>query len=180
MDAKGYPKQADDKLHELEEQLLKASRNGQDPIYSDTSPCTLRLLKELKETQLKIYDSARFLNEEVLPRLKLKPLNAKVAVHITCSTQHLNETDNLLAIAKACATQVIIPEGIHCCGFAGDKGFTLPALNQHALRNLAEQVEPCTAGFSTSRTCEVGLSSYSSLSYQHLVYLVDKASSSRE
>ncbi|WP_027848131.1 FAD-binding and (Fe-S)-binding domain-containing protein [Marinospirillum minutulum] len=174
--SKGYPKQADDKLHELEEQLLKASRNGQDPIYSDTSPCTLRLLKELKETQLKIYDSAKFLNEEVLPRLKLEPLDEKVAVHITCGTQHLNETDNLLAIAKACATQVIIPEGIHCCGFAGDKGFTLPALNQYALRNLAEQVEPCTAGFSTSRTCEVGLSSYSSLNYQHLVYLVDKAS----
>lgn len=91
--SKGYPKQADDKLHELEEQLLKASRNGQDPIYS-----------------------------------------------------------------------------------AGDKGFTLPKLNQHALRNLVEQVDSCNAGFSTSRTCEVGLSSYSNLSYQHLVYLVDRAS----
>ena len=69
-----------------------------------------------------------------------------------------------------------MPEGIYCCGFAGDKGFTVPELNQHALRNLASQVEGCQQGFSSSRTCEIGLSSYSGLSYQHLVYLLDKVS----
>ena len=73
-----------------------------------------------------------------------------------------------------------MPEGIHCCGFAGDKGFTLPALNQHALRDLAVQVDSCSAGFSTSRTCEVGLSSYSNLNYQHLVYLVDNVSEAKQ
>lgn len=57
--------------------------------------------------------------------------------------------------------EVVYPEASagHCCGqpFAS-KGFTLPKLNQHALRNLVEQVDSCNAGFSTSRTCEVGLS----------------------
>ena len=119
----------------------------------------------------------RFLREEVLPRLDIQPLTTQIAVHITCSTQHLQQADNFLAIAQQCATEVVVPEGIHCCGFAGDKGFTLPELNQHALRDLAVQVADCSAGFSTSRTCEVGLSSYSALSYQHLVYLVDQVSS---
>ncbi|NLY13779.1 MAG: FAD-binding oxidoreductase [Gammaproteobacteria bacterium] len=174
--SKGYPEQAADRLNALALMLLRASRNGLDPIYSDTSPCTLRLLKDLNDPRLNIYDSVRFLKEEVLPRLEIKPLTSKIAVHITCSTQHLQQVDNFIAVAKACAQEVIVPEGIHCCGFAGDKGFTLPALNQHALRSLAQQVEGCSAGFSTSRTCEVGLSSYSELSYQHLVYLVDKVS----
>lgn len=178
--SKGYPQQAADKLNELALMLLRASRNGQDPIYSDTSPCTLRLLKDLNDPRLKIYDSVRFLREEVLPRLALKPLDSKIAVHITCSSQHLNQADNFLAIAQQCATEVVVPEGIHCCGFAGDKGFTLPALNEHALRDLAVQVQSCSAGFSTSRTCEVGLSSYSDLSYQHLVYLVDKVSVAKQ
>ena len=160
--------------------LLRASRNGQDPIYSDTSPCTLRLLKDLNDSRLNIYDSVHFLREEVLPRLTLTPLDSKIAVHITCSTQHLNQAANFLAIAKQCATEVVVPEGIHCCGFAGDKGFTLPELNQHALRDLAVQVDSCSAGFSTSRTCEVGLSSYSNLSYQHLVYLVDNVSEAKQ
>ena len=175
--SKGYPEQAADKLNELALTLLRASRNGQDPIYSDTSPCTLRLLKDLNDPRLRIYDSVRFLREEVLPRLDIQPLTTQIAVHITCSTQHLQQADNFLAIAQQCATEVVVPEGIHCCGFAGDKGFTLPELNQHALRDLAVQVADCSAGFSTSRTCEVGLSSYSALSYQHLVYLVDQVSS---
>ena len=177
--SKGYPEQAADKLNELALMLLRASRNGQDPIYSDTSPCTLRLFKDLNDPRLNIYDSVRFLQEEVLPRVAIQPLPSKIAVHITCSTQHLQQSSNFLAVAKACAQELVIPEGIHCCGFAGDKGFTLPELNQHALRNLAVQVEGCSAGFSTSRTCEIGLSSYSNLSYQHLVYLVDKVSSAK-
>src|SRR5690554_5957 len=178
--SKGYPQQANDKLNELALMLLRASRNGQDPIYSDTSPCTLRLLKDLDDSRLKIYDSVHFLREEILPRLTIKPLDSRIAVHITCSTQHLNQADNFLAIAKQCAAEVVVPEGIHCCGFAGDKGFTLPELNQHALRDLAVQVDSCSAGFSTSRTCEVGLSSYSNLSYQHLVYLVDNVSEAKQ
>mgnify|MGYP001216101611 CR=1 FL=1 len=177
--SKGYPKQAADKLNELGLMLLRASRNGQDPIYSDTSPCTLRLIQDLNDPRLKIYDSVRFLREEVLPRLEIKPLETKIAVHITCSTQHMKQADNFLAIAKQCVQEIVLPEGIHCCGFAGDKGFTLPALNHHALRDLAAQVDSCSAGFSSSRTCEVGLSSYSNLSYQHLVYLVDKVSEAK-
>ena len=43
--SKGYAKQADDKRDELLAALLQASRGGLDPIYCDTSPCTLRLVR---------------------------------------------------------------------------------------------------------------------------------------
>jgi D-lactate dehydrogenase len=32
----------------------------------------------------------------------------------------------------------------NCCGFAGDRGFILPALNKHGLRHLKEQNTGCS------------------------------------
>ena len=65
----------------------------------------------------------------------------------------------LKAIAEACVEKVIVPDRISCCGWAGDKGFTHPGLNASALRDLkAALPEDCTSGYSTSRTCEIGLS----------------------
>ncbi len=81
-----------------------------------------------------------------------------MAVHVTCSTQHLGEAQGLIDIVSRCTTQVVVPEGIHCCGFAGDKGFYQPELNAHALRSLKDAVQQCGEGISTSRTCEIGLS----------------------
>ena len=174
--SKGYPQQAEQQLQQLALELLRASNQGEYPIYSDTSPCSLRLLQQLADPRLKIYDATEFLSSQVLPKLQITPQTEPISVHITCSTQHLGQAQNLLKIAKTCAQQVVVPEGIHCCGFAGDKGFSVPELNQHALRDLAVQVQDCQQGFSSSRTCEIGLSSYSGISYQHLVYLLDKVS----
>jgi len=36
------------------------------------------------------------------------------------------------------------------------------------------KTDDCTAGYSNSRTCEIGLSAHSGLSYQSLMYLVDR------
>ena len=74
---------------------------------------------------------------------------------------------------------MIIPEGIHCCGFAGDKGFTTPQLNAHALRNLQQAVQHCSEGLSTSRTCEIGLSQHGGIDYHSVVYLLDRVSRAR-
>jgi D-lactate dehydrogenase len=86
----------------------------------------------------------------------------------------LGEGQALIDIARKCSTNVVVPEDIHCCGFAGDKGFTTPELNDHALRTLQPVVQHCTEGVSTSRTCEIGLSSHSGVDYHSLVYLVDR------
>ena len=172
--SKGYNEQAEHKRQELIGALLHASRGGLDPIYCDTSPCTLRLVQDLGETRLDLYDPVRFIRTHLVDKLRFTPQTAPIAVHVTCSTQHLGESQALIDIARLCSTQVVIPEGIHCCGFAGDKGFTTPELNAHSLRTLKDAVQQCSEGVSTSRTCEIGLSQHGGIDYHGLVYLVDR------
>ncbi|MBO3276721.1 FAD-binding and (Fe-S)-binding domain-containing protein [Pseudomonas schmalbachii] len=172
--SKGYAKQADDKRDELLAELLRASRGGLDPIYCDTSPCTLRLVQDLADTRLQIYDPVKFIRTFLVDRLEFQPQDKPVAVHVTCSTQHLGESQALIDLVKRCTREVVIPEGIHCCGFAGDKGFTTPELNAHSLRTLKDAVQYCEEGISTSRTCEIGLSVHGGIDYHGVVYLVDR------
>jgi D-lactate dehydrogenase len=177
--SKGYGEQAERKKQELIDALLKASRGGIDPIYCDTSPCTLRLLQDGLDARLKLHDPVKFIREHLLDRLQITPQDKPVAVHVTCSTQHLGEAQGLIDIVRRCTSEVVIPEGIHCCGFAGDKGFTTPELNGHALRSLKSVVQYCEEGISTSRTCEIGLSQHGGIDYHGLVYLLDRVSSAR-
>ncbi|MNH33046.1 hypothetical protein D3C79_935320 [compost metagenome] len=85
----------------------------------------------------------------------------------------------MIDLARRCSKQVVVPEGIHCCGFAGDKGFTTPELNAHSLRSLKDAVQYCSEGISTSRTCEIGLSNHGGIDYHGLVYLVDRVTRAR-
>jgi len=172
--SKGYTEQGERKRQEMLDALLKASRGGLDPIYCDTSPCTLRLVQGLTDQRLDMYDPVRFIRTHLLDKLEFVPQDKPIAVHVTCSTQHLGEAQALIDIARRCANEVVIPEGIHCCGFAGDKGFTTPELNEHALRSLKNAVQICEEGISTSRTCEIGLSRHGEIDYHGLVYLVDR------
>ncbi|WP_017244222.1 FAD-binding and (Fe-S)-binding domain-containing protein [Stutzerimonas stutzeri] len=172
--SKGYAEQGERKRQEMLDALLKASRGGLDPIYCDTSPCTLRLVQGLSDRRLDMYDPVRFIRTHLLDKLDFVPQDKPIAVHVTCSTQHLGEAQALIDIARRCANEVVIPEGIHCCGFAGDKGFTTPELNEHALRSLKNAVHICEEGISTSRTCEIGLSRHGEIDYHGLVYLVDR------
>lgn len=173
--SKGQFAVADYKQRELEQWLLKVSNNGEIAIFSDTSPCSLTLRGKL-DPRLKIYDSVDFLHDKVLPKLTLTPVAEPVALHITCSASQLGQADKLQRLLSACTNRVVIPEGISCCGFAGDKGFMLPELNASALSSLKPQVSACSQGVSTSRSCEIGLSRHSGIEYQHLVYLLDKQS----
>lgn len=172
--SKGYAEQGERKRQEMLDALLKASRGGLDPIYCDTSPCTLRLVQGLTDQRLDMYDPVRFIRTHLLDKLDFVPQDKPIAVHVTCSTQHLGKAQALIDIARRCANEVVIPEGIHCCGFAGDKGFTTPELNEHALRSLKNAVQICEEGISTSRTCEIGLSRHGEIDYHGLVYLVDR------
>ena len=80
-------------------------------------------------------------------------------------------------VAEACAVKTIFPEKIRCCGFAGDKGFTHPEINESALRALKDSLDgKCTSGYSNSRTCEIGLAHHGQISYQSILYLVDRCS----
>lgn len=173
--SKGQFSAANSKLTELEQQLLAATGNGRIPVYSDTSPCSLTMKGKL-DPRLTVYDSIDFLADHVLPKLKVTPQPEPVALHITCSASRLGQGPKLRQLANACSQQVVVPEQISCCGFAGDKGLLLPELNASALSTLKNQVSGCSQGISTSRTCEIGLTTHSGIEYRHIVYLLDRVS----
>jgi D-lactate dehydrogenase len=82
---------------------------------------------------------------------------------------------DMIALAKLCSNNVFLPEGVGCCGFAGDRGFTFPELNKYGLRKLRPQIEAnhIEVGYSNSRTCEIGLESNTGIPYMNIVYLVN-------
>lgn len=84
----------------------------------------------------------------------------------------------LIDLASLCSSDVFVPEGIGCCGFAGDKGMTNPELNAYGLRKLRGQIRErgIKTGYSNSRTCEIGLRTNSGIPYRSIVYLVNKCS----
>ncbi len=176
-ESKGMPEVADRKTAELEAALRKASENGKWPIVCDQSPCLMRLRTKIKD--LKLYEPAEFIAMFVLDKLPLKPVDACVALHVTCSTRKMGLAEALVKVAKACAREVVLPEGVGCCAFAGDKGFTEPELNAWALRKLRTAIAEsgATRGYSNSRTCEIGLSTHGGIPYKGIAALVNEASS---
>ncbi|MDV7339358.1 FAD-binding and (Fe-S)-binding domain-containing protein [Terasakiella sp. A23] len=172
-DSKGLKDLADGKARALEESLLKASDNGKYPIVFDTSPCAFRM-KTMEGVELTLSDITEFLHDHVIEKLDIQKLDRKVAVHATCSTQKMELQAKLKAIVDQCVSDVIIPERVGCCGFAGDKGFTKPELNEHALRHLNDDLDGVVEGYSTSRTCEIGLSEKAGFPYRSVVYLLEE------
>ena len=178
-ESKGMPDEAQRKAAELELALLKASENGRWPVLCDQSPCLHRMRHTMQH--LRLYEPAEFIDKFVLKELEITPLDTCVAVHVTCSTRQMGLADTIVRVAKTCAKNVLIPEEIGCCAFAGDKGFTEPELNEWALRKLKPQVEKAGAsmGVSNSRTCEIGLSTHSGIDYCSIAHLVNITSKRR-
>jgi D-lactate dehydrogenase len=175
--SKGFPRQADEKLKELAEALAHASCGGKYPILMDTSPCAQRLKQfQNRYPSLRTYDIADFLLEFVAPRLKLQKRQSSVAVHVPCSLRKGSQEGSLIRLAKMYANDVYLPYSTPCCGFAGDRGFTTPDLPASALISLKTELPAdCNVGYSTSRTCEIGVSLHGGISYQSIAYLVDES-----
>jgi len=175
--SKGAFRQADEKAMELELVLLEVTGSGIVPVICDTSPCLYRM-REVMDKRLKLYEPVEFLHDFVLPHLTIKQLDETVTIHTTCSSQKLGLAPKMLAVAKACAKEVVVPEKVGCCGFAGDRGFNYPELNAAALAELRPAVEAggATSGYSNSRTCEIGLSLYSGIRYRSIMHLVERCS----
>lgn len=171
--SKGLPKQAHNAVQKVEAALWAASEQGRYPIVCDTSPCTLRM-REAFTQPIQVFELSEFLLQHVMPHLQLRQKRGTVSLHVTCSSRHMGLDKTMLAVAEACAEKVVVPPEEGCCGFAGDKGFTLPELNASALQRLAQAIPPdCEGGYSNSRTCEIGLSMHSGVTYRSLAYLVD-------
>ena len=173
-ESKGMLDIADRKSAELEAALWKASEEGKYPVLCAQSPCLHRMKKVMHKMHL--YEPAEFIMKFLVPRLDFHPIDKHIALHITCSTRQMGVADDLINLAKMCSNNVFLPEGVGCCGFAGDRGFTFPELNKYGLRKLRPQIEAnhIEVGYSNSRTCEIGLETNTGIPYMSIVYLVNE------
>ena len=203
-ESKGMLDIADRKSAELEAALWKASEEGKYPVLCAQSPCLHRMRKVMgKQEQsdaridsaeresarpegkvmhkMKLYEPAEFIMKYLVPRLDFHPIDRPIALHITCSTRQMGVADDLINLAKMCSTKVYLPEGVGCCGFAGDRGFTFPELNKYGLRKLRPQIEAnhIEVGYSNSRTCEIGLETNTGIPYMSIVYLVNECTTKK-
>ena len=178
-ESKGMLDIADRKSAELEEALWEASEQGKYPVLCDQSPCLHRMKKVIK--RMKLYEPAEFIMVYLKDRLDFHPIDRHIALHITCSTREMGVSDKLIELARLCSNNVYLPEGVGCCGFAGDRGFTYPEMNKYALRKLRPQIEQhhIEIGYSNSRTCEIGLQTNTGIPYMSIVYLVNECTTKK-
>ena len=178
-ESKGLPDIAEKKVMELEDALYKASEGGRYPVVCDQSPCLHRMKSRM--TKVRLYEAAEFVWTFLRDRLTFTASETPVALHLTCSTKLMKLDKVVYDLACLCSTNVFIPEGVGCCGFAGDEGMTHPELNAYALRKLAGQLREkgIKVGYSNSRTCEIGLQTNSGVPYRSIIYLVNQCTCSK-
>jgi D-lactate dehydrogenase len=185
--SKGYKQASQLALHQTLMQMWIWSEHGNYPIVIDTTSCTHTLRtcadglneedKEIWE-QLTILDGIEFLNDFILPKLELNPVDDEVILHPNCSARKLGLDIKMLSIAMHCAKSAAVPLNLGCCAFAGDRGLLFPELTKSATeKETAEILEKEYGGYYSSNiTCEMGMSEATGKDYTSIVYLVERAS----
>ena len=176
--SKGFNEASNTKSSQLEIALLNASEFGEYPILCDTSPCTKKMLESFSH-KLDVYEPIEFALKFLTKDLEFTAIEEPITIHTTCSSRKMGLEDKFKTLAQLCSTNVIIPADVKCCGFAGDRGFNFPELNKSALRALKEQTTGAKMAFSTSKTCEIGLSEESGLDYNSIFYLINKVTKTK-
>ena len=168
------------------ERCWRWSGEGKLPVVIDTSPCTYGfktarayLTEENQERfdKMIFLDAIEFVHDELLPKLAVKTKSRSVALHPVCSVTKMGIGAKLEGIARACSEQVTIPLEAGCCGFAGDRGFLFPELTQSATKHEAAEVKAKQPDecYSSSRTCEIGMTRATGQIYRSYMYLLEKA-----
>jgi D-lactate dehydrogenase len=184
--SKGYDQAHDLAVNRAIGRFWEWSDHGRLPIVLDTSPCTYgvttcraSLTPENREKfdQLRILDSVAFVHDQLLPRLTVRRAVPSVALHPVCSVIKMNLSVKLEGIAGACSREVVVPLHAGCCGFAGDRGFLFPELTEAATRREAAelQIGRHDGYYSSSRTCEIGLTRATGQVYRSYLYLLEQA-----
>ena len=172
-ESKGLPEIAEKKTRQLEDALWEASEHGKYPVVCDQSPCLHRMKQHI--TKVELYEAAEFVWKFLKDRLEFTQTDTPIALHLTCSTKLMKIDKVVHDLACLCSGNVLVPQGVGCCGFAGDKGMTHPELNAYALRKLRSQIQAngIEVGYSNSRTCEIGLQTNSGIPYRSIIYMVN-------
>jgi D-lactate dehydrogenase len=184
--SKGYVEAHRLAVNRTVERLWRWSNEGRLPIVVDTSPCTFGLQtsrdalnadNQKRFDALTIVDSVEFAARTLLPTLTVLRKETRVVLHPVCSVVKMNLSTDLEQIARACASDVVVPLDAGCCGFAGDRGWLVPALTASATRREAVQAQAAQpAGcYSSSRTCEIGMTRATGRVYRSHVFLLEWA-----
>ena len=183
--SKGYDQAHAVAVNRAVERFWEWSDEARLPIVTDTSPCTyglttcrpyLTAVNQARFDRLRILDSVAFVHDEILPRLTIRRRFRSVALHPVCSVIKMNLTGKLEAIARSCCDEVTVPVSAGCCGFAGDRGFLFPELTEAATRREAAEVAggPHDGFYSSSRTCEIGMTRATGQVYRSYIYLLEQ------
>jgi len=183
--SKGFEEARDTMLNRTIANLWAWSDEGTLPIMVDTSPCTYGLMhareclsaeNQRRFDQLTIIDSIEFVHDKLLDKLKVNHPETSVALHPVCSTIKMGLNAKFEAIARKCSGDVFVPPSVGCCAFAGDRGFMFPELTASATTNEAAEIKSHKhAGcYSSSRTCEIGMTRSTGEVYRSYIYLLEK------
>lgn len=184
--SKGYDQAHAVTVNRTVERCWEWSEGGRLPIVMDTSPCTYGLLtcrphllpeSQARFDQLTFLDSIAFVHDQLLPGLTVRRRLRSVVLHPVCSVIKMNLSEKLATIARFCCDEVTIPAAAGCCGFAGDRGFLFPELTESATRREAAEVRASVSDghFSSSRTCEIGMTRATGRVYRSYIYLLEEA-----
>jgi D-lactate dehydrogenase len=157
--------------------LLRASDDGRLPVISDGASCTEGFAAMSRGSALDVIDAVDFAERVLLPRLTVTRKLDSIALHPTCSSEHLGVTGAMRRIAGAISGEAVIPGDWGCCAFAGDRGMLHPELTASATRAEATAVaaRDFTAYASVNRTCEIGLTRATGKPYRHILELLEEA-----
>ncbi|MFF8606547.1 FAD-binding and (Fe-S)-binding domain-containing protein [Streptomyces sp. NPDC015346] len=160
---------------------------GRLPLVVDASSCTLGIAHEVVpyltadnrelHTELTVVDSLVWAADELLPRLEVRRRVGSAVVHPTCSMRHLGDEEQLTALARACAEEVVVPDDAGCCAFAGDRGMLHPELTASATAREAAEVTARSfdAHLSANRMCEIGMDRATGRSYESVLIALERA-----
>jgi D-lactate dehydrogenase len=185
--SKGFEAAHDLTVSRTIENFYRWSDGGRLAIVVDTSPCTYGLKtarahlsaeNQARFDKLTIVDSVEFAHDRLLPALAIHRKVHSVALHPVCSAVKMAIVPKLVRISNACSEQVLVPRDAGCCAFAGDRGFLFPEFTASATSVEAAQAtaEGHDGYFSSSRTCEIGMTRSTGKVYQSYLHLLDYAS----
>ena len=147
--SKGFEAANHTAVNRIAESLFRWSDSGRLPVVIDTSPCTYGLKTcrpqlnprepaEVRQTSNS--DSVEYVQSAILPKLPIIRKLSSVALHPVCSATKMGIAPKLVAIAKTCSDEVIVPMEAGCCAFAGDRGFLYPELTASATKSEAAEL----------------------------------------
>ncbi|GAA2179005.1 FAD-binding and (Fe-S)-binding domain-containing protein [Brooklawnia cerclae] len=175
--SKGLHKGGDIMGHRLAEVLGRASDNGRLPVICDNVSCsegTAIALHKAGVDDIRVIDATTWAAEFVAPRLPELHKDRLAVVHPTCSSTRMGVNEALIMLAGLVADQVVVPDGLRCCAFAGDRGLLHPELTASSTRDEAASVAKLDAQLylSCNRTCEIGMTRATGKTYVHVLEVV--------